>query len=101
MVAIMSTFAEVNAATLAYQAAMADSAAKQAASDAARAALEATIASEQAIIDAAIAHQSVRAAEEQTALDAVDEINGQAYFVLNDALLALNAAVAAYVPPGA
>ncbi len=95
----MSTFEEVNAASLAYQTALADHTTNIAASNAAQVNFDAAVLNEQAIVDAALANQIVRVAEEQAIRDAVFEVSDASGVTLAAALDVLNAAVASYVPP--
>ena len=94
----MATFEEVNQASLAYQAALADYTTTIAASNAAQGAFDAAVLNEQAIVDAALANQIVRVAEEQAIRDGVFEISDASGVALAAALDVLNAAVASYVP---
>jgi hypothetical protein len=95
----MSTFEEVNAAALAYQATLTLLSTLEPAANAAQQAFEAAVAAEQATVDAAIANQPIRIAQEQAILDAAFETRNAAEVAMYAALQTLAETVSAYVPP--
>lgn len=95
----MATIEEVNAAALAYRAALENNTAGELAASAAQAAFDSAVALEQSFVDAALAQQAVRLAEQQTILDAAFAARDAAFVVMYAAQNDLVAAVVAYVPP--
>jgi len=95
----MATFEEVNAAILAYRAARDESAAQQAATQAAQVTFEAAVAAAQAVADAAINQQTASVAQAQAAFDVVANANGAAFEALFAAEAVMLDAVASYEPP--
>lgn len=95
----MSTFQDVNAAALAYQAALAENATYELAAGQASTTFDAVVIAEQANVEAALAQQASAVAQAQATFDVALLARDATLEPLANALGVLNVAIAAYVPP--